>query len=112
MSAKVTSTPTVRWGGIIWGTLFLLAAAAGIVVLAVPDPDEVVGWLRPVLFQLRPEWLGASLPLGLGILAIVLGAAFVLRRGRRVDEDTVTAAEDEPQEAAAEDERQEAAAGQ
>lgn len=74
--------PGIRWGGIVWGALFVLAAGAGILVLAVPDPEAAVGWIRPILFGLRPEWLGAVVPLTVGALVITLGVYFVVRRER------------------------------
>lgn len=76
--------PSVRWAGIVWGALFALAASGGILLLALPDLlDAVFSAVRPLLFDLRPEWFGAVIPLGIGVLAIVLGAYFVIRRGRR-----------------------------
>jgi hypothetical protein len=78
--SEVRTTPAIRWGGIVGGALIALVAGAGIVVLAVPDPNAVVGWIRPLLFSVRPEWFGAVIPLGIGVLAIVLGGIFVARR--------------------------------
>lgn len=74
--------PGTRWAGIVWGALFALAAGAGILILAVPDPDAVAGWIRPILFGLRPEWFGAVVPLTIGALVIALGVYFVVRRER------------------------------
>ncbi|WP_345751441.1 hypothetical protein [Microbacterium rhizophilus] len=73
--------PGVRWGGIIGGALLALAAGAGILLLAVPDVFAVAGWIRPLLFSLRPEWFGAVVPLTLGVLVIALGVVWVVRRG-------------------------------
>ena len=80
--------PGIRWGGVIWGALFALAAGAGILILAVPDPEAAVGWIRPILFGLRPEWFGAIVPLCIGLLVIALGIVWALQRERRTSVGT------------------------
>jgi len=86
VSDQSISRPGIRWPGIVWGALFALAAGAGIALLAVPEPDQAVGWIRPLLFELRPEWFGAVVPLTIGALVIALGVVWVVQRGRRSEE--------------------------
>ncbi|WP_203137380.1 hypothetical protein [Microbacterium sp. JZ31] len=79
-----TTRPTVPWAGILFGTLFALAAGAGILLLARPDMLEAVFLgIRPLLFDLRPEWFGALVPLAIGALVIAGGVFFAVRRGER-----------------------------
>jgi len=83
--SQTTTRPGIRWPGIIWGALFALAAGVGILVLAVPDPQAVVGWIRPLLYAMRPEWFSAIVPLSIGLLVIALGVVWALQRRRFAD---------------------------
>lgn len=93
MSDAMNERPGIRWPGIVWGLLLALAAGAGLAVLAAPDAQAVAGWIRPMLFGLRPEWFPAVVPLCLGLLVIALGAVWTLQRRRRA---TAAPAETEP----------------
>ncbi|MER7798183.1 hypothetical protein [Microbacterium sp. NPDC096154] len=91
--------PTVRWAGIIWGTVLALLASTGILLLALPVAlDQVFANVRPWLFGLRPEWFGAVVPLVLGVLAVALGVGVAMWRRRREPGPRVSASHDVTEE--------------
>ncbi|WP_309068677.1 hypothetical protein [Microbacterium sp.] len=86
--------PTVPWVGIVFGALFALAAGAGILLLALPDLLEAAfAGVRPLLFEMRPEWFGAVVPLAIGVLVIAAGVFFAVRRGQQAPVDRTAKAD-------------------
>lgn len=99
MTLEPTTPPSIRWPGVVFGTIFALAAIVGLVIVAVPDvADRIHEALTPVLLRAEPGWIGAALLMALGVAIVIGGLVFALRRGTTQDAGAIPREGDTPGE--------------
>lgn len=75
--------PSIRWGGIVFGTLFALAAGVGLLIALDSGILAIVrDRARLIAFGIEPSTLPFVLAIGVGLLIAIVAAVALLRRPR------------------------------
>ena len=80
--------PSIRWGGIIFGALFALAAGTGLRIALDSGILAIVrDRARPIAFGSEPSTVPFVLAIGVGLLIAIIAAVALLRRSRTRNRD-------------------------